>query len=181
MDIKTIVKVPLTFKEILPYLLLGLLGIAIIILVTSLIIIHIRKKKQPNFFLQTKPKGKPEEIALKALEELRMKSLWQNGKVKQYYSELSTIVRVYIEDRYGINAMEMVSDEILEAVAIEVTTDIFHKLRDLLQISDLVKFAKWSPLPDDHDRCFKEAVDFVRLTTPTEVIPVVEKELKINK
>ena len=99
MDIRPIVKVPLTFKEIMPFLLFGLLVIAVIVLVIILIVKHVRKKKQPNFFLQTKTKGKPEEIALKALEDLRMKNLWQNGKIKQYYSELSTIVRVYIENR----------------------------------------------------------------------------------
>jgi hypothetical protein len=165
-DIMPIVKVPLTFKEILPYLLLGLLTIAVIVLITILIIKYVGKKKQPNIFLQTKPKGKPEEIALKALEDLRMRSLWQNGKVKQYYSELSTIVRVYIEDRYSINAMEMVSDDILQSVSLKVTTDIFQKLKDLLQVADLVKFAKWSPLPNDHDRCFKESLDFVHATTP---------------
>ena len=177
-DIMPIVNVPLTFKEILPYLLLGLLAVAVMILVVNLIIKYGRKKKQPNIFLQTKPKGKPEEIALKALEDLRMRSLWQNGKVKQYYSELSTIVRIYIEDRYSINAMEMVSDEILESVTLKVTTDVFHKLKDLLQVADLVKFAKWSPLSDDHDRCFKEAVEFVRTTTPA---PMEKKQDTISE
>ncbi len=180
MDIKPIERVPLTFKEVLPFILLGLLGIVVIILIVIFILTFIKKKNRPTLFLQAKPKGKPEEIALRALEELRLRCLWQNGKVKQYYSELSTIIRVYIEDRYGINAMEMVSDEILGSISAKITTEAFNALRDLLQISDLVKFAKYSPLPNDHDRCLKEAIEFVKLTTPVVSAPEEQNGVSSN-
>ena len=171
-DIKGISKVPLTFKEILPYLLITLAAAAVIALLVWFILKHERKNKpRQKVVKKSKPKEKPDITALKELEKLKLKKLWQNGQVKQYYSELTDIVRTYIDGRYDINAMEMITADILKELDDAGLPHKLHQeLEQTLTTADLVKFAKMEPLPDDHDRCFKQAVEFVRETS--------EKELK---
>lgn len=164
MDIKQPVKVPLTFKEIFPYVLMTLAGLLVLALIIFLILKY--QKRQKPQAIPKKPSVKPEVAALSALERLRQKRLWEDGKVKLYYSELTEIVRVYIDARFEVNAMEMVSEEILhELFRKEIPDEAYKKLKDLLMTADLVKFAKWSPLPNDHERCFKVACEFVEQTT----------------
>ena len=165
-DIKKIARVPLTFKEILPYLLIGLAAAAVLALLVWFILKHERKNKpQKKVVKKTKPKEKPHIIALKELEKLKIRKLWQNGQIKQYYSELTDILRTYIDGRYDINAMEMITADILKELDEKGLPQELHKeLEQTLTIADLVKFAKMEPLPDDHDRCFKQAVEFVRET-----------------
>jgi hypothetical protein len=164
-DIKQPVKVPLTFKEILPFILISL-AIAAIFALLIYFIIKFRKKQKPQKVpVKVKPKVRPDIAALQALERLRLKKLWQEGKIKQFYTELTEILRTYLEGRYEVSAMEMVSSDILtELSSKEIPQEMREKLRELLLIADLVKFAKWDPLPTDHDLCFKNAREFVEKT-----------------
>lgn len=169
-DIKGIAKVPLTFKEILPYLLIVIVAVAVIALLVWFILKHERKNKPKAKVVKAKPKVKPHITALKELERLKAKKLWQNGQIKQYYSELTDIIRTYIDGRYNINAMEMITADILKELdEAGLSHQLHQKLEQMLTTADLVKFAKMEPLPDDHDRCFKQAVEFVEETTPHEV------------
>ena len=165
-DIHGYARVPLTFREVIPYVGITLLAVAILALIVMLIIKYQKKQKPTQIIVKPKPKEKPDVIALKALEALWLKKLWQEGHVKLYYSELTEILRVYIEYMYDIYAMEMVSAEIMEEMAKKsIPAEAYNQLKDLLQTADLVKFAKWDPLPNDHSRCFDEAKSFVVTTT----------------
>lgn len=167
-DIKPYAKVPLTFKEILPYLLIGLATATVIVLLVWFIVKHERKRKPQKVVVKAKPKVKPHITALKELEKLKLKKLWQNGQIKQYYSELTDIIRTYIDGRYDINAMEMISSDILnELDEMGLPQSLRRELEQTLTTADLVKFAKMEPLPDDHDRCFNQALDFVNQTKET--------------
>lgn len=170
-DIKQNINVPFTFHEfwlyVKEYSLYIILTIIIIALIIYLIIRY--KKNHKNMVakpvVKYKPKIKPHIVALKALEKLRHKKLWEQGKVKQYYSELTDIVRTYIDGRWDINAMEMVSKDIIkELEEKEIASEAISKLRETLSIADLVKFAKWDPLPNDHDIAFKSCREFVEET-----------------
>jgi hypothetical protein len=162
-DIKPPLEARFTFREALPYI----IGILLVLGITAFIIYYLKKKKkkEPIFRLPPKPKLPPHEIALAGLEELRNKKLWQNNKIKEFHTELTEIIRVYIEDRFGIPALEMISDEISSAIN-KVDTDDKTKseLKELLSLADLVKFAKENPLPSEHDRSFNNAIDFVKGT-----------------
>lgn len=107
----------------------------------------------------------PHEKALKALGELDQSRLWQNGFVKEYQSQLTGIIRQYLEDRYHIMAPEMTTDEISTALS-NLDFDQKHTgvLRDILQIADLVKFAKAIPDEDVHSKFMTMAIDFVEKT-----------------
>lgn len=162
-DIKGPLKVPVTFAEIWPWILAALLlAGGIIFLVYYL---RKRKKAQPLVTFRHKPPQPAHIVALDELEKLRSKKLWQAGKVKQYHTELTDIIRNYITARFGIHAIELVTPEILDALDGKSVESITRsKLKEMLELADLVKFAKENPLPDQQERSMNQAIDFVKET-----------------
>ena len=167
-DINLPVKVPLTFKEVLPYILAVLAVALLVALIVFLILRFAKKEKKPKVKVKVVPKEKAHIIALSRLEALRIKKLWEVGEVKAYYSELTDIIRDYMENRWEFGAMEMVTPEIMtELERLNLSAEDRDRMREILSTADLVKFAKWQPMPTDHDRCFKDAVGFVQATAET--------------
>ncbi|MFN8258675.1 MAG: hypothetical protein U0W24_23500 [Bacteroidales bacterium] len=171
-DVKSPINTPWTIKEFIqiyyPYL-LGLLGIIILVL---LVIYYLkqRAKNKPLIKLPEKPKEPAHIIALRALDDLKARKLWQSDNVKQYYSELTDILRAYIEARFDIHTFERTSHEILENIkhAVNLKPEIFSLLKHIFTYSDLAKFAKYRPLADENDLCLKYAYQFVENTAVTE-------------
>jgi len=163
MDISPLIDVPLSFREILPWL-LGGLGIVLTIL---LLIYFIRKKKkaEPLIQIRKKPVLPPHQVALDALKSLKSKKLWQTGRVKDYHTELTDIIRTYISDKFKIHATEMVTYEIIEEIeSTTISQETRKKLGEMLEMADMVKFAKGNPLPDEQERSMNYAIDFVKDT-----------------
>jgi hypothetical protein len=160
-DIADIMKVRYTFWEIFRWILLGL---AVLFVAGAVTYIVIRlKKHKPIIELKKEPPVPPEQRALAALEDLRVQQLWQQGKIKEYHTELTDIVRGYLEEGWGIASTDMTSDETLEAYRrSRCFSDILEeKLSRMLRTADMVKFAKSEPMPYEHDRSLSDAVDFV--------------------
>src|ERR1051326_8121835 len=114
-DIKPPIEVPFSWKEYLPYLYYGLGALAILTGIFFLIRYYLKKRKKkpvPEIIVPKIPAHIP---ALERLEKLKEEKLWQQGKLKEYHSEISEILRQYIEHRFFIPAMEQVSDEIVYA------------------------------------------------------------------
>jgi len=173
-DIKGNLTTPLSLHEIWLYLkkyglLILVIAALIAVIIYSILKYGLRKKGKDNGTTsKAAPKVKPHITALKALENLKKKKLWEQGKVKEYYSELTEIIRIYLEGRWEIYAMEMVSSDILDALRkIKVLEGDIDPLVKMFSISDLVKFAKWDPLPTDHDMAFKSAKEFIEKTAET--------------
>lgn len=173
-DIKGNLTTPLSLHEIWLYikkygLLFLVIAALIAVIIYSILKYGLRKKgKENGSKSKATPKVKPHITALKALEHLKKKKLWEQGKVKEYYSELSEIIRIYLEGRWEIYAMEMVSSDIIDALRkIEVLEGDIDPLVKMFSISDLVKFAKLDPLPTDHDMAFKSAKEFIEKTAET--------------
>lgn len=167
-DIKPIIEEPLTFKEILPYILFAL-GVLIAI---ALIIYVVRRRKQnkPLFKMPEKPKIPAHILALQKLNQLQDKKLWQTGSVKEFYSELTDILREYMEGQLHFDAMEMISDEIIsELKSQNIDANLMKETQDVLQTADLVKFAKIKPLADENDRALNWGFHFVEFTKPTDI------------
>ena len=162
--IKGPLKVPLTFREMLPWLILALLGILIVIAV--IYYLRKRKKAEPVFQIRLKPQLLPHEIALSELEKLRVRKLWQEGRVKEYHSELTDILRRYFEKRFSIMAMEMTSNEILDIMENQnlMNQETNARLSYILTMADLVKFAKMKPLPTENDLSMSNAIAVVNDT-----------------
>ncbi|MDR2970553.1 MAG: hypothetical protein LBU83_01295 [Bacteroidales bacterium] len=170
-DIKDISKVPFTFHElwlyVKEYALLILSGLLVIGLIVYAIWRYIKKKRaaKPMPAIKPKPKIKPHITALKELEKLRQKKLCEQGKTKEYYSELVDIVRIYIDGQWDIGAMEMVTSEIIESLEnTEIHKEVLKRFHQACTIADLVKFAKYNPFPTDHDMAFKDCKEFVERT-----------------
>ncbi len=128
-----------------------------------------RYRKTGKFItLPEKPQPKPWTVALDRLESLKSKNLWENGMEKEYFTELTDILRDYLFKRFGINAMEMTSRQIMQTLADQ--SDVRDKrayVRKILDIADFVKFAKVRPLPADNVAAFENAVNFINETIPT--------------
>ena len=170
-DIHQPVKVPLTFKEVLPYILAVLAVALLVALIVFLVLRYAKREKKPKVKVKVVPKEKAHIIALSRLEALRKKKLWEVGEVKSYYSELTDIIRDYMENRWEFGAMEMVTPEIMtELERLNLFPEVRERMREILNTADLVKFAKWQPMPTDHDRCFKDAVDFVNATAEKTIV-----------
>lgn len=109
----------------------------------------------------------PHVIAERLLAELRAKKLWQNGKTKAFYSELSRILRGYLENQFTMPALESTTDELIGLLKTRnFDAQIIDKIKNLLQTADLVKFAKVEPPTDLHEGFLGHAEHIVKLTKP---------------
>lgn len=164
-DIKMPYDAPLTLKEVTPYILgVILIGALLFFLIYSL---RRRKNNQPLFARPEKPKEPAHIIALRELDRIKESKIWQKGRVKEYYSELTDVIRTYIEDRFGIPAMEQTTADILQRFAWQkglISEKETESLKMLLELADLVKFAKYKPLPDDNELALVKAYFFVNDT-----------------
>jgi hypothetical protein len=93
--------------------------------------------------------------------------LWQSGEVQEHYTLLTAILREYLERRFGIHAMEQTSDEILAQLQLKQLSEILlQDTHDLLQVADLIKFAKADPGVDMHAAAIERVRSFVQQTIP---------------
>ena len=157
--IKPILKEPLNFRDFLPYLIGLAAGGALIAL------IFFRKKRSipdPSVIIIPDP---PHEIALRDLNALEGKKLWQQGQIKNYQSELTHIIRTYLEGRYEIPALESTTSEVLAALQMEdLNPNLQQDLDQILNMADLIKFAKAKPDVNIHAVFMRKAEDFVSAT-----------------
>ncbi len=157
---------PYTLMEFLPWIGLGL---AIIALIFVLFYFYRKRKKRP-LFKKEGPKIPAHERALDDFARLRLKKLWQAGKVKAYFSELTDVLRIYIEERFEVAAVEMTTSEILQGLEKQaINEEAMHKLRQSLELADLVKFAKVQPSPLENDSALNDGIDFVNETKAVEI------------
>ena len=112
--------------------------------------------------------------AINDIEVLKKEGSSHSEDAKAYYTQLTDILREYINDRFGFNATEMTSYEILERLEQSQDKESLSQLRDLLMTSDMVKFAKFKPMLNENDRNLMSAMEFVNDTK----IDVPEEELK---
>lgn len=133
-----------------------------------------RRYRKEGHILPRKPEPTPFEKAMTSLRHLKESKLWEQGLEKEYYTDLTEILRVYLQGRFGINAMEMTSREILGAFAGNERLKQYRAdMRKLLDMADFVKFAKVRPLPEDNIRSFESVLNFVQTTKPE---PVIEQD-----
>ena len=168
-DIKRPYAAPVTLKEVTPYILGVILAAALLFFIFYYL--RMRKNNRSLFSLLERPKDPPHVTALRALDRIKEQKLWQNDKIKQYYSEVSDVLRVYIENRFDIPAMEQTSVETLQAFKKQrelISGKSLDELQQILSLADLVKFAKYAPLPDDNNMTMVHAYFFVNETKPEE-------------
>lgn len=158
-DIKGPIQEPIGWSDIWPWL----FGFLLIVLIVYLIRKYMLKKKK---IIKTKPKRiiPPHIIALEKLRELEKKQVWESGKIKEYHTKLSEIIRRYIEERYKFIALELTTDEILNELKNELKAQEINNIKTLLERADLAKFAKSKPIRKENIESMNLAKNFVNIT-----------------
>lgn len=172
--LKDIQKIPVSVGEWLPWVGIGLVIIGLIVF--GIWYYRKRKNNEP-LFVPAPPPIPAHEIAMRELSKIEAKKLWQNGYVKEYYVELTDVLRNYIEKRFKVPAMESISDDILKSLKGEKLKPVMLQgLSDLLTRSDLAKFAKSQPDPGEN----LQSIDFARtfIKESKNMMTLWEEELK---
>ena len=163
-DIKPVFNPKFDWRGLLNILLWVLLALLIIALTYVLIQKYWRKK--PVFASAPKPILPPHVIAISHLDKIKQEKPWQQGRFKEYHTELTDVVRAYLEVVFDIRSMEMTSDEILDQLKVLRIENkaAYLSLQQIMKLADLVKFAKWHTTPDEHELSLYNAYQFVNLT-----------------
>ena len=172
------------------------LFIACILLISPLstvllyFIVRIRDDKPIIRKVKVEPKLPPYQLAMQEFERIKSEKIWQKGKPKEYYTELTDTIRTYIKERFGFNALEMTSSEIIETLIEISDKEAVADLKEIFQTADLVKFAKHDPLMNENDLNLINAIEFINETKqvveenekpqPTEITIVEKRSLRIK-
>ena len=171
-DIKGQIRYPLTFREVLPWILGFDLLALLVILVVCLILTRKRGEaaetaKEPAYI-----------VALRGLDKYRGDKYWAPEKQKTMYSGITDTLRTYIESRFGVNAEEMTTAEIFDSLktAEDLTPDLYAEVKELFELSDFVKFAKHTASDEDNARAIPTAVRFVTSTYQSQMDAEAEQD-----
>ena len=164
-DIKQPFVVSYTFWDWLKDHWVWVLGGLILILAVTGIIYYLKNRPEPMVVEKAAPVLSADRIALDRLNQLRDKKLWQQNEIKLYYSELTEILREYLERRYHIKALEQTTEEIFAELKTEAMPANAEKnLKQLLTLADLVKFAREKPSAAQNEQSMDTAIDFIKET-----------------
>lgn len=161
-DIKPPVSLAMTWREmVLPILVL--LAFALLGWVIYRFVRHRRKEvREITEPVDTRP---PHLVALERLRIIEEKKLWQRGLLKPYYTEVTEVVRGYLEGRFGVPALEMTTGEILRRLrSIDIPDPVKEEIERMLGRADLVKFAKYVALPEENTETMSRAYAVVETT-----------------
>ena len=174
---ESVVSIPSRWYDFIPnWWLWVFVGIAAAGVIACCVLLFRKKKGLISKPVKITP---PYDLAVMRLNDLQAKKLPQSGRDKEYYTELTEILRQYLEGRFGINAMEMSSTQIIDTLRHNKETRPGSDLmKQILEIADFVKFAKVRPLPDDNIKAFNSAIKFVEDSKP---LPPVDPENTENQ
>ena len=153
---------PVKFRDIWPYI---LAAVVVALLIVAVVLLVKRRQAKPKAEgEEEEPKNlvPPYDKAISDLADLKQQKLWQAGKQKEYYSNLTDIIREYIEGQFGVNAVEMTTNDILEAIEpLNFDGRLFDTFKDTMELADFVKFAKYQPSSLENDQAMNNMTDFV--------------------
>jgi hypothetical protein len=178
-DIKNVYTPPIYWKGIIKNILL-VLFILLVAVAIFLILRRFFKKKSVIVAEKVEPELPSYVIALSKLDKLKQEKSWQHNRSKEYHTQLSDIVREYIENTFDVPCLEMTSEEIfsnMNHLRFE-SKNAFNSLQQILRLADLVKFAKWDATPDEHELSLSNAYVFVN---ETKIEPSNELEESANE
>jgi len=171
-DIKPVFEPKFDWMGLMKWVLLILVIIGLLVLLYFILRKYWMKK--PIFESTPEVILPPHIIALNRLDEIKKAKPWQQNRSKEYHTELVDVMREYIEKSFEVNSMEMTSIEILEHLSDlrREKKQAYNALKQMFQLADLVKFAKWNPTPDEHELSLTNAYNFVNLTKTEDVKPL---------
>lgn len=146
------------------------------LLLAALVYLYTRFRSNKPVIIRVKMVKKvlPHQKAMSNIERIKADKMAGSDNPKEYYTKLTDTIRKYIEERFGFNAMEMTSSEIIDRLKDEQDKEKIDELKQLFETADLVKFAKYSTLINENDMNLVNAVNFIN-STKVEEQPTVEK------
>ena len=172
-DIKGAWKTPFVWKDYLVYAIV-VLSVLVLIFGGYRLWLYLNRPKDVSLLDSAEPEKEPYEEAIEALSVLKSRELWENNQTKQYYTELTDILRRYIFRVYGIATWDRTSTEILDAFRLGVDNGhSYAALRRILSTADLAKFAKYVPTAQDNIGIFNLSETFVNENRPQPTNEVV--------
>ena len=175
-DIKPVERAPIWWWGIIRWVLLAL-GIALVLTGIGYLVYWLLNRRKPKEEPVNPELLRPaDEVALEKLDAIKIAKIWQKGQVKEYHTDLTDVVREYIGRRFDVHSTEKTSDETLKEIkpillakgeGLDANVDgkeLYENLRTMLQLADLVKFAKWSTTPDENEKALTTAYEFVNET-----------------
>lgn len=170
----------------------GVIVCGVLLIPLGLLLVYLIKRIFDNKPIIRKVKVEPQlppyQLAMQEIERIKGEKIWQKGLSKEYYTELTDALRVYIKGRFGFNALEMTSTEIIDKLLEVKDKEAVADLRSLFQTSDLVKFAKHNPMMNENDANLVNAIDFINETKaeedenakpqPTEITVIEKRSLR---
>ncbi len=178
--IKTVVAPPFDWAEWELLLWLALI-VFVLALVLVYVIIRLKDNKPIIRRIKLKPRVIPHKVALKKIEAIKENKIWQQEDSKEYYTQLTDALRQYLNDRYGFNAMEMTTYEIIQELRKVNDEDAVRELRELFETADLVKFAKYSTMINENDRNLLYAVEYINQTKVEDAAPPQPEEIVVEE
>ena len=176
-DIKGVIRYPVTFAEVAPWV-AGSLAFAGLLALVIWLIIRYRRSHDPEHM----KKDPAHIVALRKLDRYRGNKMWAPEKQKAFYSGITDTLREYIAARYGVGAMEMTTAEIFNDMkSTDAPADLLDELRELFERADFVKFAKFTASDEDNAKALPTAVRFVTSTYQAEIEGDEEPENKEEK
>lgn len=163
---KGVMNPPFMWSDWAGVIFLSILAIPLMFLIIYFIVRY-RDNKPIIKHIKIEPKLPPHQLAMKEIERIKTEKVWQKGRSKEYYTELTDTLRTYIQDRFGFNAMEMTSSEIIDKL-MEVEAKDIRDLKELFLTADLVKFAKHDPMMNENDSNLLNAIAFINDTKDEE-------------
>ena len=163
-EIKPPLEVPFSFVDFLKengFIIGGILGVMAL---AALAYYYLRNRKEAPKPVYVKPSRPAHEIALEQLGQLEKEKLWQQGDVKGYHTQLTDIIRTYIEARYPVPAMEQTTDEIISLMVRFIPGNLLESLTLIFTTADLAKFAKVQPVSYENEASMKYAKEFIVAT-----------------
>ncbi|MCT4616478.1 MAG: hypothetical protein N4A49_16605 [Marinifilaceae bacterium] len=170
---------PLTWDEAVHYILIGVGILLALIIITLAVLYFVYKRKKKPIFSKPEIKEPPHVIAFRELDRIKTEKLWQNGFIKEFHSEITRVLREYIDYKYDLNTIESTTDETLDQVRAELGESVwFNDLKTVLERADLAKFAKMQPLPNENEESFIKSFGIVETSTKESLKEESEKEIK---
>lgn len=151
---------PFQWSEWAPYFWLSLLMV-VLSLLGFYLYLRLRENKPIITKIRIVRHIPPHQRALNAIEKIKAERMPSSEDQKAYYTQLTDTLRQYIEERFGFNAKEMTSDQIIDQLRQSGDQKMIEELRELFRTADLVKFAKYSTLLNENDLNLVNAVNFI--------------------
>lgn len=142
------------------------MALAVVLLTALFVYLYIRNRDNKPVIKVIKrvPKIPPHKLAMQEIDKIKAEKKWAEEDSKEYYTLLTAALRTYIQNRYGFNAMEMTSGEIIERLLMLKDDTALDELRNLFRTADLVKFAKYNTLINENDMNLVNAIEFINQT-----------------